>query len=68
MRRFDISSSILRCGFEGPNLTIKLTNWDYPTDKELKTEIQRLEAENKRLEIVCAILKKAAALFANESN
>ena len=36
--------------------------------KELETEIRRLKKENKRLEMEREILKKAAAIFAKESN
>ena len=67
-RRLDISPSILGRWIRESESDDKAREAGQPTEKELKAEIQRLRAENKRLEMEREILKKAAAFFAKESN
>lgn len=67
-RRLDISPSILGRWIRESEFNDKAREAGQPTEKELKAEIQRLRAENKRLEMEREILKKAAAFFAKESN
>ena len=67
-RRLDISPSILGRWIRESESDDKAREAGQPTEKEVKAEIQRLRAENKRLEMEREILKKAAAFFAKESN
>ena len=67
-RRLGISPSILGRWIGEAESDNKAREAGHPTEKELKAEIQRLRAENKRLEMEREILKKAAAFFAKESN
>lgn len=66
-RRLGISPTILGRWIRECDSDDKARVAGQPTEKELKTEIQRLRAENKRLEMEREILKKAAAFFAKES-
>ena len=67
-RRLGISPSILGRWVREAESDDKAREAGQPTEKDLKAEIQRLRAENKRLEMEREILKKAAAFFAKESN
>lgn len=64
--RLGISPSILGRWVRESEADAKAKETGEPTEKELRSEIQRLRAENKRLQMEREILKKAAAFFATE--
>lgn len=67
-RRLGIGSSMLSRWVREASAEDTALKAGEPTPKELKDEIRRLRAENKRLEMEREILKKAAAFFAKEAN